>query len=340
MAEPNTITVKCRDCDTMITRGIGRGHHRKQLCEPCIKVAQRDSTNRYKRGMRATEKAARPPRICLDCPADITGTHSRTVRCTPCSDTHRRSRARDYLREWKRAQPKTTFRCKTCDAELDRKGRSGVGYYCDECRGAAKKATQERAEARARDQRGTVYVTHCSHCNAEFDEPKQRGRHPASCFACQRKRHYDYMRARTDARRPPVAQCRDCGKAVQLARKGPTVVRCASCAKKNQKAQWLKYAEVYRHMRRAWKYAVGYERFSPNEIYERDGWRCGVCRKAISKKLLHPDPMSVSLDHKISLSRGGPHSRRNAQPAHLRCNIRKNKYDALPGEQMPLPLVF
>ena len=111
-------------------------------------------------------------------------------------------------------------------------------------------------------------------------------------------------------------------------------------AKKVQKANWLEYAQAYRHMRRAWKLANGYERFSPKEIYERDKWRCGICRKRISRKLRHPNPMSVSLDHKISLANGGPHTRANTQPAHLRCNIRKNKYDALPGQQMPLPIVF
>jgi hypothetical protein len=65
------------------------------------------------------------------------------------------------------------------------------------------------------------------------------------------------------------------------------------------------------------------ERFSSAEIFNRDGWACGICGRPIGRHWRHPDPLSASLDHVIPLIRGGMHSRANSQAAHLVCNIRK-----------------
>lgn len=62
------------------------------------------------------------------------------------------------------------------------------------------------------------------------------------------------------------------------------------------------------------------ERFLRQEIYDRDQWRCGICRKSISRELLYPDPMSVSLDHIVPVAEGGAHVRSNVRAAHLYCN--------------------
>jgi hypothetical protein len=65
------------------------------------------------------------------------------------------------------------------------------------------------------------------------------------------------------------------------------------------------------------------EKFSAIEIYERDNWICGICKKPVDKNIKHPHPFSKSLDHIIPLYLGGSHSRDNVQLAHLRCNIKK-----------------
>lgn len=78
------------------------------------------------------------------------------------------------------------------------------------------------------------------------------------------------------------------------------------------------------HRRRAAMASVDAERFAPSEIFDRDGWRCGICDRRISKDLRYPDPLSVSLDHIVPLARGGDHTRANTQAAHLRCNLRKH----------------
>jgi len=70
--------------------------------------------------------------------------------------------------------------------------------------------------------------------------------------------------------------------------------------------------------------------FKRSDIYERDGWKCQLCGKAVNPKLSFPNPACASLDHVIPLSRGGSHKTTNVQLAHLRCNTsRGNKVENL-----------
>lgn len=59
-------------------------------------------------------------------------------------------------------------------------------------------------------------------------------------------------------------------------------------------------------------------------IYNRDGGVCQLCNKKVHKKHLHPHLMCGTLDHIIPASKGGEHSRKNVQLAHLTCNCVKN----------------
>lgn len=65
------------------------------------------------------------------------------------------------------------------------------------------------------------------------------------------------------------------------------------------------------------------ETFSFHEVFDRDGWVCGICSGPVDPDLKWPDPLSVSLDHIVPVSRGGKHRRDNAQCSHLRCNVSK-----------------
>jgi 5-methylcytosine-specific restriction endonuclease McrA len=66
------------------------------------------------------------------------------------------------------------------------------------------------------------------------------------------------------------------------------------------------------------------ESFDYFEVFERDGWVCGICEGDVDPDCAWPDPMSPSLDHVAPVAHGGAHSRENAQLAHLLCNIRKS----------------
>lgn len=91
----------------------------------------------------------------------------------------------------------------------------------------------------------------------------------------------------------------------------------------------------HRHIRqRARRYGVAYESINPQHIFNRDGWRCGICRKAIKRGVQVPHPLSASLDHIVPLSKGGGHVRNNVQCAHFGCNSRKGNRSR--GEQLLL----
>lgn len=75
--------------------------------------------------------------------------------------------------------------------------------------------------------------------------------------------------------------------------------------------------------RRARKAAVHSEPYRRMDIAERDGWRCGLCGCPILPFVRYPHPRSLSIDHVVPLSRGGPDAPDNVHATHLRCNLRK-----------------
>jgi len=82
-------------------------------------------------------------------------------------------------------------------------------------------------------------------------------------------------------------------------------------------------ATVARHARRVRVESGAVERFDALEVFERDGWVCGICGQLMDPVLKWPEPRSASLDHVLPLAAGGEHTRANTQAAHLICNIRK-----------------
>jgi len=76
--------------------------------------------------------------------------------------------------------------------------------------------------------------------------------------------------------------------------------------------------------RRARERAAATTPFRRHDVFERDGWICGICHDPIDKSLPWPHLMSAVLDHVFPISRGGAHSIENAQAAHNGCNIRKS----------------
>lgn len=75
--------------------------------------------------------------------------------------------------------------------------------------------------------------------------------------------------------------------------------------------------------RRALTRGVKADRISPVDIYNRDGWKCGICFAEVDRSLSWPHPMSVSLDHIVPLSLGGEHVAENVRCSHLSCNVRR-----------------
>lgn len=86
------------------------------------------------------------------------------------------------------------------------------------------------------------------------------------------------------------------------------------------------------HARRGDKLGLGDQKVTIAYLMQRDGRRCGICRKPVRGK--RGTGRGPSLDHIIPLSRGGRHEPTNVQLAHLDCNLSKNCRGG--GEQLLL----
>jgi 5-methylcytosine-specific restriction endonuclease McrA len=189
---------------------------------------------------------------------------------------------------------------------------------------------------------------------------KSTGPMPKRCVECAKLKSRRDMRIRYNAlRTPSIMQliCADCGKLfIRNSPNGPIPVSCPECydeyrriyhkcrnqlthvivARRQYDVEWARNNKeavrvkrnAHMHRRRAQKYRSPVEWFSRTEIFVRDKWRCGICKKFVDRDLKYPHPQSPSLDHVIPLSRGGHHIRANAQLAHLQCNF--NKHDRMP----------
>lgn len=51
-------------------------------------------------------------------------------------------------------------------------------------------------------------------------------------------------------------------------------------------------------------------------VFERDGWMCGLCGLQVAKA-------DASIDHIVPIAKGGDHTYKNVQIAHLKCNLSK-----------------
>lgn len=82
------------------------------------------------------------------------------------------------------------------------------------------------------------------------------------------------------------------------------------------KANPDKAKEMNNRRRARIKGAPVVEKIDRQKIYDRDGGRCHICARHVSRS-------RFVLDHLVPLARGGEHSSRNLATAHSRCNNRR-----------------
>lgn len=75
--------------------------------------------------------------------------------------------------------------------------------------------------------------------------------------------------------------------------------------------------------RRATLRAAIVERVIPARIFDRDGWRCHICRRKLSPATAFPHRRAATIDHLVPLSRGGAHEPANVKTACHACNAGK-----------------
>lgn len=114
--------------------------------------------------------------------------------------------------------------------------------------------------------------------------------------------------------------CRDCG--VEVGRKPGRggIRRCDDCKARTRRAHYLHKNYQRRHAVPPPTVRIGID-----ELGDRDGWRCHLCRKQVNRKLKSPHPMSASMDHLIPASEAeSSHEPVNLALAHRICNTRRS----------------
>jgi DNA-directed RNA polymerase subunit M/transcription elongation factor TFIIS len=339
--DEDTIAAACLDCGTTITRrASGRGKP-KLYCEDCAATRRRGNTRRCHQRKRTQVRPASRELFCRGCNVSLgmSGCGKQREVCDEC----REAGAREYQRQLRVAnsRPERVFHCEMCGGQIERRGRSGLPRFCMTCTPVARRVVGRRSDARRQERRTWLrrnspgqFATQCDRCASHLKRPRRRSGRLALCYQCSRVDINARLRAAAPSRANTT--CVDCQIPIPQKRKGPVVLRCATCAVPQLRLRWKVYGQKHSHIRRARKLSRPVEKFGASEIFERDGWRCGICGAKIPRSLAHPHPMSVSLDHKVPLSKGGAHTRSNCQAAHLRCNLRKRDAVAPLGGQIPL----
>jgi hypothetical protein len=312
----------------------------------------------HKKKFMAEYHQARKPEpqkaTCLDCSAEISQNPrqgARKRRCADCATARRRELDNERHRQKSEqerlareaALPAPTFVCQGCEQEFPKTKPGLPPKRCAECRKRASADWAATKRAEARQARPELMFT-CQLCQGQSPMPR-RGKAPRFCPPCRplnaQRWHAEWHRRNVSPERGGIA-CLDCARPL-LEEEQPSVGRlrslCPPCAKVRQRKasnEWHKanpesrqrvHREGRRRRRLARKHVLA-ERFTDREIFERDGWVCGLCGGLVDGALKYPDQMRASLDHVLPLARGGHHTRRNTRCAHALCNSRKtNRLD-------------
>lgn len=154
-----------------------------------------------------------------------------------------------------------------------------------------------------------------------------------ACLICGRmigKRNRAYCTSHSEAERfmyryyQEHGRTRPCARCGELFERGRGRQLCDECQRASHAD--TKRRETYneRSKKRARKAGAVYEEHvDPMVVFERDGWVCHICGERVDQSLKFPHVLSVTVDHLVSLSKGGTHSYGNVACAHLICNSRK-----------------
>lgn len=212
------------------------------------------------------------------------------------------------------ARPKSRP-CGDCQVEVEREpGSTRYRQYCEPC---ALKRRVDAQEARnlARRIPGGSYAPPMEWCVECFSSLE-----PGRILYCSKKCQVSLMiRARSRQRARDRGglverRCAECTSAFTTDH--PTRNYCGrTCQKRHDD-------RIKSTLRRSRQ--TGSEAVNPILVFERDGWRCQMCRRKTPRKLRGKHlPLSPELDHIIPLAAGGEHTYRNTQCLCHDCNNKK-----------------
>jgi len=274
---------------------------------PCPDCGQAAYGDRCRKCRDRTVRPATQP--CVVCGVPFSrkrkGRDVRLCCSRTCGFEYLRQEAAKKRQPARERQTPTSQSCPSCGKD------AGLGYgprYCSvECRASAQN-TKAKAYYR---------------CHADEIKARQRVKYHTDALYREQQNSYSRQRSRqlTLTRALHAHNCENCQKPFQWRGKAKRRFCSERCSRR-----WANHQNLRRYLPN--------RDYSPDEIFERDVWCCGLCHRRVNKRLRWPHARSATLDHIIPLSRGGSDGRENVQLAHADCNW--NKRELACGSQLLL----
>jgi len=259
------------------------------------------------------------------------GKGRKPIYCAPCKRVVTRerwaARSRDRCARKKESRRAisaagSTAGCCECGSVIE---RPNATKYCSTA--CKHRAWQRRYRAKIKAQRAPRLCA----CGLTISAGRSKW-----CSSACGKRHHRRIRPPDPSSwrvNQSLRRCKECASEFvpPFTGGGRTDFCSDQCRSKRNKAVKRKTGRVSNGRRRARERGCNAERFDPFEVFERDNWRCQLCGCDTPRKLRGTyDDNAPELDHIIPLSRGGHHSRANAQCVCRVCNWLKS--DRMPDE--------
>lgn len=229
--------------------------------------------------------------------------------CKACSKQKQKNKV------YRRYVPQTK-KCLVCDKEFREKRQHAPNKACSrKCGVIVRKWMHERQ---------TAYVK----AKKELFAWGKRARQSA----VQEKSWQERYEEKMNARKAQMANrnCKICGNFVGYAGNGKPRKYCSKkCVNKIKKLVGRTEkdrlrSKIAKSRREAKKRGVKAESVNPIKVFDRDGWRCHICKRKTPKELRGTyKPNAPELDHIVPLSLGGDHTYLNTACCCRSCNGKK-----------------
>lgn len=210
---------------------------------------------------------------------------------------------------------KKEYRCKQCQKWFLPKANNRTTFCSRECSFANQK-TNRKLRRRARKCR-RIYLNNCRICGKVFAALRKRNNCSEKCRKeYNNRKTYNFAKERHGNRK---IKCKEC---LNWFVKEYGIKKRVFCSSKCS----MKYSGRNEKAKRRCRLKESeYESINPIEIFERDGWRCQICkRKTLKNKRGTAHLKAPELDHIIPVANGGPHTHINVQCACRACNLWKS----------------
>ncbi len=212
---------------------------------------------------------------------------------------------------WHRQQRKYTIECAHC-GQTARVQRSKAKYCSRTCAAHAQLEGATAAQVIAQAKRRADRLLPIPYTGPPFQRKPKR---PPQPIPGRKGRYF-------------CGTCKACGNTYVSPMPG------ATCSPQCQTAHLNSMRRIGKDRRRAREREAYVEDVHRKKIFERDRYRCHICKRKTDPTKPAPHPRSPTLDHIVPLAEGGKHEPANCRTACFLCNCTRG--DRGGGEQLAL----